>query len=183
VKKLTPLILAVSAIVSLSSAEAQVTYTATAITGSTWQYDYTLTNPLSAPASEFTIFFSVNQFSNLSVVASPASWNSIVAQPDAGLPADGFFDTLSLTAGLSPGASQGGFSVQTMYSGSGSPGSQVFNIIDSLTFGILNFGDTTPSSSGGGGFMAPEIDSSSATSALTLLLGSLLVLRTRRSLR
>jgi hypothetical protein len=183
-KKLLRFVVSGCLIASWAAANAQVTYTATDISGETWQYDYTINNPLLVPASEFTIFFNQNQFSNLSVLASPASWSSIVAQPDPGLPADGFFDTLSLTTGLLPGASQSGFSVQTTYSGTGTPGSQIFNIVDSVTFAILSLGETTSASSGGGGgggLMAPEIDPASAASALTLLMGSLAVLRGYRA--
>jgi hypothetical protein len=140
-----------------------------------------ITNPLSAPASEFTIFFNANQFSNLAVVASPAGWSSIVAQPDLGLPADGFFDTLSLTTGLLPGGSQSGFSVQTKYGGSGDP----------VTFENLNVGNTTPSSSGGGGgggggggaLNAPEIDPASAVTAITFLFGCLVLLQRPKARR
>jgi hypothetical protein len=167
-----------------STANAQVTYTATDVSGTTWQYDYSITNPLAVAIQEFTVFFDVSQFSNLTVQASPNTWNSIVAQPDPGLPADGFFDSLALNNGLAPGATQGGFSVQTTFSGAGKPGSQLFNFVDSITFEILSSGDTTPAShggGGGGGFSAPEIDPSSAVAAVTLLLGGLAVIRGRKS--
>jgi hypothetical protein len=187
-KQLLKVAMASSFVAFLPVANAQVAYTATEIGGSIWQYDYTLSNPLLDPASEFTIFFDLNKYSNLTVRASPGTWSSLVVQPDAGLPADGFFDTLSLNGGLLPGKSQSGFSVQTTYTGQGTPGSQLFNIVDSVTFAILDFGDTTPSnsssgggSSGGGGFVAPEIDPTSTVSALTLLFGGLAVMRGRRS--
>jgi len=168
--------LAFSSLVLLPSANAQVTYTATDISGSTWEYTYTVTNSvLSNNLTEFTTFFSLGQYSNLQVQSSPGNWSPIVAQPDPGLPADGFYDALALDAGLAAGASQGGFSVEFTYNGPGTPGSQLFNFVDSNTFATLASGQTTLA----GSVSAPEIDPSSLVGAITLLLGALVVMHGR----
>ncbi len=165
------------------AANAQVTYTATDISGSTWQYDYTVSNTvLSSNLTEFTTFFTLGQYSNLVTETSPGNWSPIAAQPDPSLPADGFYDALALDTGLAAGGSQGGFAVQFTYLGSGTPGSQLFNFVDSSSFTTLYAGQTTLASggSGSGTTSVPEIDPASLVSAMTLLLGALAVMRGRR---
>jgi len=174
-------------LLALPSANAQVTYTATDISGSTWEYDYTVSNSvLSSSLTEFTTFFTLGQYSNLVTETSPGNWSPIAAQPDPGLPADGFYDVLALDSGLASGGSQSGFSVQFTYLGSGTPGSQLFNFVDSSSFATLFAGQTTLSSGGSGGSgptSVPEIDPSALVSAMTLLLGALAVMRGRRPSR
>ena len=133
-----------------------------------------------------TTFFTLGQYSNLVTETSPGNWSPIAAQPDPGLPADGFYDVLALDSGLASGGSQSGFSVQFTYLGSGTPGSQLFNFVDSSSFATLFAGQTTLSSGGSGGSgptSVPEIDPSALVSAMTLLLGALAVMRGRRPSR
>lgn len=176
-----------SSLLLLPTANAQVSYAATDISGSTWQYTYTVTNNLSSVnLSEFTTFFALGEYSNLTLMSAPGNWSPIVAQPDPGLPADGFYDSVALDSGLTKGSSQGGFSVEFTYNGPGTPGSQVFNFVDSNSFATLGAGQTTLTSAGSGGGTggtvgAPEIDPSSSVAAMTLLLGALAVMRGRRS--
>lgn len=141
--KMLALLTAIAAFVPAAHAST-ITYTATDVGGSTWQYDYSLTNN-SEPSDigEFTTFFTLSQYSNLSVESSPGNWSSIVAQPDPGLPADGFFDGQALDAGLAPGQTQGGFAVRFTWLGQGAPGAQTFNIVDPSTFATLEAGTTT----------------------------------------
>jgi hypothetical protein len=153
-----------------------ISYTATDVSGSTWDYNYTITNNTKSTIDEFTIFATLGQYSNLSVAASPSSFSSIVAQPDPGIPADGYFDAQAISAGLSAGRTLSGFSMQFTYSGSGSPGSQLFNIVDPNTFTTLAAGYTTAA---GAATQAPEIHFGSVASAITLLLASLIVFRSR----
>jgi hypothetical protein len=133
------------AVVATGAEATTITYDVAQISGSTWQYDYSL-NSNSQPAAigEFTVFFALGEYSNLSVEASPGNWSSIVAQPDPNLPADGFFDAQALDTGLPPGSSQNGFSVQFMWLGAGRPGAQPFNVVDPNTFATLETGNTTP---------------------------------------
>ena len=53
------------------------------ISGSQWQYDYTVENTLPDPIQEFTIYFDWDLYENLAVVgAPPANWDPLVIQPD-----------------------------------------------------------------------------------------------------
>jgi hypothetical protein len=154
---------------------------------STWQYNYTITNTTPAGAGlpaidEFTIYYALGTFENMSVVSSPSNWSSLVAQPDPILASDGFFDAEANDAGLAAGATVTSFSVDFTFLGQGTPGSQLFNIVDfndpSTYADPLQVGFTrlaTPVTS------APEIDASSAAGATTLLIGGLLVLFPRRA--
>jgi hypothetical protein len=160
-----------------SVAIAQVSYTATDISGNTWEYTYTVTNGgMATPLGEFTVFFNLGQYTNLMVESSPGNWSSIAAQPDPGLPASGFFDAQALNAGLAPGATLGGFSAEFTYLGQGTPGTQLFNMVNPNTYATLSAGYTTLT---GSMHQAPEVDPATAISALTLLLGGLEVLRGR----
>lgn len=97
--------------------------------GNTWQYDYTLGNETASFIDSFTVFFGLGLYENLAVVSSPGDWDSFVAQPDPGLPDDGFFDTFDLTfMGINPGDTLGGFAVSFDFLGNGTPGSQPFDV-------------------------------------------------------
>ena len=159
----------------------RLSYTATDISGSTWEYNYTITNNLTVNLTEFTTFFTLGQYTNLDVLSAPGNWEggggALAINPDPSLPADGFFDAEASDAGLAPGASQGGFSVEFTYLGTGTPGAQLFNFVDSSSFATLEAGNTTLSSGGSGTVSAPEIDPSSWAVAMTLLLGMLALVR------
>ena len=106
------LVVALSSLVSTSFAAPVISYTASNSSGNNWVYQYTVSNP--APSdliAEFTIWFDQSQYSNLSVISSPATWDSIVIQRDLSIPADGFFDALALGTELGVGATLTGFSV------------------------------------------------------------------------
>ncbi len=121
-----------------------VTYSVLNSSDTTWQYDYTVTNDtLGSALREFTVFFDRTQYANLVVNGSPVDWDSLVAQPDNNLPDDGYFDSLNTATGLAIGASQSGFLVQFDFLGTGSPGSQAFNIVDPDTFDVLDSGSTS----------------------------------------
>lgn len=123
-----------------------INYAATSLGGDVWRYDYVIeNNTLSDPIAEFTVYFPESLYQNLVVVSSPIDWDSIVVQPDPALPADGFFDALSLSSGLMPGALDGVFSVSFTYLGSSIPGIQPFNVYDN-SFNLLDSGFTLPAS-------------------------------------
>lgn len=142
----TPVALALAMLLCTSAVGANaatITYDVTNTSGNTWRYDYTVTNDtLGSDLFEFTVLFDYTLFENLAVDASPADWDSLVAQPDANIPDDGFFDSLNLTTGLPPDATQSGFSVLFDFLGSGSPGAQPFNIVDPDTFETIESGTT-----------------------------------------
>jgi hypothetical protein len=155
---------------------------------STWQYNYSITNTTPGDAAlpaidEFTIYYALGSYSNMSIVSSPSNWSSLVAQPDPILAADGFFDAEANDAGLAAGATNTGFSVDFTFLDQGTPGRQLFNIVDfndpSTFANPLQVGFTRLA---GSAMSAPEIDASSAVGAMTLLMGGLLVLRGRKAL-
>jgi len=121
-----------------------ITYEATHLSGDSWRYDYSLANDsLSAPLDEFTLFFDRDLYANLTDLIGPAGWDGLIAQPDPLLPDDGFIDFLALDGGLAAGDSLGGFSVVFDWLGLDVPGSQPFDILDSLTFTVVDSGLTT----------------------------------------
>jgi len=120
-----------------------VTYDAMNIAGNTWQYTYNVTNDtLGQDIGEFTIFFDVNLYQNLTSAIAPVDWDPLVIQPDPVLPDDGFYDALALVAGLPSGNSLTGFSVVFDFLGAGTPGDQTFSVIDPITFATLDSGFT-----------------------------------------
>lgn len=129
-----------------------ITYEVTNIGGNTWEYSYTVENTGTAGITDiesFSIFFDSSLTENLSVSGSPGDWDSIVLQPDLGLPDDGLFDSLALAFGIGIGESLGGFSAQFDFLGAGTPGDQFFSINDSFSFdpifdGITSIRDVTP---------------------------------------
>jgi hypothetical protein len=132
------------AAITCHSAQATIIeYDVQAVTGETWRYDYYVTNDtLDAPIDEFTIWFDWNLFGEILFPLAPAGWDPIAIQPDTNLPHDGFYDALALGAGILPGATLGGFSVQFTWLGIGTPGSQAFDIVNPVDFSVLDTGMT-----------------------------------------
>lgn len=120
-----------------------ITYNVQNIAGNTWEYIYTVDNDtLSVDIGEFTIFFDVSLYQNLAMAAAPVGWDPIAIQPDSLLSSDGFYDALALGSGIAPGGSLGGFSVRFDFLGTGTPGSQPFEIIDPFSFSLIDSGTT-----------------------------------------
>jgi len=121
-----------------------INYGVNNIAGNTWEYTYAVSNDtLSVAIEEFTIFFDVGLYENLVAPSAPVDWDPLVIQPDPGLPDNGFYDALELTAvGIAPGNSVAGFSVQFDFLGAGTPGDQSFDIVNPITFGVIDSGVT-----------------------------------------
>lgn len=118
--------------------------TPTLIGGIQWKYNYTVTVAMSDPSvDEFSIYFSPALYANLKVAETPTGWDSLVIQPDAGVPADGFLDALALGVGIGTGGAMTGFSVFFDFLGVGTPGDQRFDIVNPNTFAVLSSGFTT----------------------------------------
>ncbi len=122
---------------------ALVEYSATSLGGQSWRYDYQLVNSGPAVAfDEFTVYFDAPGVSNLSVLASPGGWSSLVVQPDPQLPDVGYFDALHL-AGLVPaGGPITGFSVMFTALQGFVPGSQRYELVLSDPFSVVQTGMT-----------------------------------------
>jgi hypothetical protein len=122
---------------------ATIDYQASNLGGNSWEYSYTITNDtLGAALEEFTIFFEVGLYENLAVTASATDWDSLVVQPDGGLPDNGYFDALAQGGGIPVSGSLGGFKVSFDFLGAGTPGAQPFDIVDPDSFVILESGST-----------------------------------------
>jgi hypothetical protein len=125
-----------------------VTHHYAALGGTAWSVAFAVTNDGLQPAfSGFSVYFDPALFANLALADSPSGWDSIVLQPDTGLPAPGLFDTLALDLADLPavGATQGGFRVTFDWLGGGAmePGRLRYTINDE-NFQVLAEGLTVP---------------------------------------
>jgi hypothetical protein len=111
--------------------------------GNRWEYTYAVTNDsMSSDIEEFTIYFNLGSYDNLVVTSPLASWDELVAQPDPALTDDGYYDALTLATGISPAATDSGFSVSFDWLVAGIPGTQFFDVVDPITFDVLDSGST-----------------------------------------
>ncbi|HVP11984.1 MAG TPA: hypothetical protein VMV94_12455 [Phycisphaerae bacterium] len=128
--------------------DVDVAYTLTNLGTNHWQYTYDVTNnALVLTVEEFTIWFDLADFRNLSITTPdpPSSnWDELVTQPDPLLGDDGYYDALALSAPIGVGQSVQGFSVAFEWLGPGIPGQQPFDIVDPVTFQPILSGWTLP---------------------------------------
>lgn len=126
----------------LASADSiNITYAATQLSGSTWEYTYTLSGSLSS-GDLLAIYFPVattSAMTNLS--GSVSGFTTSLLQADSSIPADGEYDIMPNSA-MSSFANT--FNVSFLYSGTGIPGSQSFTLYDS-SFATIMAGRTTTS--------------------------------------
>lgn len=128
---------------SLPAAATIITADLTNTSGNTWQAEYTVENDtLGTAIEEFTIWFDLGKYENISVVSTPADWDPLIIQPDASIPDDGFYDALALSSGISIGDSLGGFTVNFDWLGGSASMSQFFEVIDPFSFTTLDSGQT-----------------------------------------
>lgn len=124
-----------------------ITYDLTSLGGDQWRYDYEVTNDtLAEPLTWFTVFFALGAYDSLGSIGAvaPAGWDAIPIQPDPLLPDDGFLDVTTVGAGIAPGATLGGFSIDFRWLGAGTPGSQPFDFIGLDPGNPLESGQTRP---------------------------------------
>jgi hypothetical protein len=116
-----------------------ITYSVTNIGAGSFQYDYSVQGFSFTANQGFQIFFPYASTDSLVPLSGfSTDWDILVAQPDTGLPADGFYDALALVN--NPSLS-GLFSVTFNKLGSGTPGAQYFEIYDS-NYDVLDSGYT-----------------------------------------
>lgn len=121
-----------------------ITGTLTNLNGNRWEVNYSVTNDtLGGPIEEFTIWFDLGLYDNLSVVSTPPDWDPLVIQPDPFIPDDGFYDALALISGISSSASLDGFTLAFDWLGSAAPTSQFFEVVDPFNFNVLDSGQTS----------------------------------------
>ena len=115
--------------------------------GSQYLAEIAVTNDgVPASVSGFTLYFVETRFTNLTLTASPATWNSLLIPPDLGLPDRGFLDAFVLDPvdALQLGQTQGGFDITFDYIGLALPGAMAFDINDA-NYNVLFSGTTTDS--------------------------------------
>ncbi len=133
----------------LATQAAQATiieYKLTNLGGNSYQYSYNvINNTLGFDIEEFTIYFS-NSATNLAFGNAPLGWDPLVIQQDPGLPDSGFYDAfVDLGQAIAPDTSLDGFTVTFDWNDPQlAPGSQFFEIVDPITFDLLDDGQTVP---------------------------------------
>lgn len=136
---------------TLSSA-ITIDYTLTHLGGSSYQYDYTVTNNGSLggdiPLLLFDIAFDTTLYreSSLAVVSAngiSTNWLEEFLASATGVPT--MYNVLALSGGIPAGAGQAGFAVSFEWlDTAAAPGSQIFEIYDTLTFELIETGTTKP---------------------------------------
>jgi hypothetical protein len=121
-----------------------VTSIFTPLGGARWSVEIGVNNDSSTtPVNQFTVYFSEALFANLQLDAGPPTWDTIVIQPDLGLPASGYVDGLAIDTGdaLMVGKSIGGFRVTFDLLAGGSPLALAYETYD-VAFDLLDSGTT-----------------------------------------
>jgi hypothetical protein len=124
----------------------QIRYQTINLGSNRWQYSYDVYN-LSLPQDieEFTIWFGFDSFDNLSIeTPNPpaADWDEIIWQPEPFLGDDGAYDALADSLSIGIGQNVSGFAVSFDWLGTGTPGSQFYEIIDPVDFHTIDTGYT-----------------------------------------
>src|SRR5436190_18069750 len=137
---------------ALPFAAAETRYTATNLPDITpgedfWRYDYRLIDLSFFADQGFSIGFDPSIFLSLRTPPPPvpAQWDVLLVQPSAAIPSDGLYDALAL---VDNPPVDGLFSVEFVFGGPGSPGSQPYSLnqFDSsgTLLGVFGSGETIP---------------------------------------
>jgi len=123
-------IIFMTAVFPALSGATTITFTASDLTDTTpgkdlWQYSYLVSDHVFAADTGFTIYFDYRFFEDLAAGPIPAGWDLLVAQPNLALPDDGFLDALALST---PASLSDPFLVSFVWSGTGAPASQRFEV-------------------------------------------------------
>ncbi len=140
-------ILAAALLVPMASEASVVHHQYAALGGTNWAADFVVVNDGSPSAfTGFTVYFTPGAFTNLAVASSPAGWDSIVIQPDLGLPAPGFFDTFAINALDAPtvGNEQAGFRVTFNWAGAAPDPGRLRYTLNDANFNVVGEGLTVP---------------------------------------
>jgi hypothetical protein len=126
----------------------QIFFLATDLGSGRWQYTYDVYN-LNLPEGidEFTIWFGVASFANLAIETldpPAANWDEVVWDPEPFLGDDGGYDALAKNLNIAIGQNVSGFAVSFDWLGTGTPGSQFYEIIDPVDFHTIDSGYTIP---------------------------------------
>lgn len=126
----------------------EIRYVANDLGLNRWEYIYTVENiGLTEGIDEFTVWFGIGLYDNLAIetLDPPAgNWDEIVWQPDPFLGDDGGYDAFAKNLNIGLVQSITGFAVSFDWSGTGTPGSQYYEIINPYTFETIDSGWTVP---------------------------------------
>jgi len=132
---------------SMVLAATTITYEAIDLTDTTagedrWQYRYTVSGDPFPQSFGFEVAFDAATVASIaSAPAAPSTdWFVSTTQPMAGVPADGLYSAMALSANASLASP---FEVSFIWSGPGNPGAQSFSILDG-NFGLIETGTTAP---------------------------------------
>lgn len=122
---LLPFVLAFAVLFAAGSAQAApIQYTVTNLGGSTWEYEYFITNALNTQQG-FRVYFDDQDTSNLTLLPPlTPDWDVLLTDPDPALSSDGTYDALALANNP---LFTGPFSVSFLWTGAGTPGSQLYD--------------------------------------------------------
>jgi hypothetical protein len=91
-----------------------------------WRYDYAVSGYAFAQHEGFDIFFAPDRYADLAATSpNPVDWDVIVIQPDLVLPDDGIYSAIANVTNPSLALT---FSVEFVWTGSGMPGTQPFEV-------------------------------------------------------
>lgn len=142
------------------------------IAGPLWTIDFKVTNDGVVPLiGEFTVFLDETLYADLSVVSTPPTWDSIAIQPDLGIPAPGYFDSIVLDSAnaLAVGQFQSAFVVGVKLLSNDLPTALYFEIVDA-NFAVVDSGHTIVT-------VTPAVPEPTIAALLALGLGSIGALR------
>jgi hypothetical protein len=131
----------------IAEPETQIIYETIDLGSNQWEYIYTVENfGLSEGIEEFTVWFDHGLYDNLVVTTpeTPPQWDQIVWQVEPVLGDPGGYDAAATNLYIDIGESLSDFSVSFDWLGTGSPGSQFYEIIDPDTFETIEDGYTVP---------------------------------------
>ena len=126
---------------------AVISYELTELGSGSFQYTYTVENNiLDGPLKLFTVWFDESLYLNLAIT-SPASINSrwdqiILLSSGFGVPLG--YDASALSDGIAKGQMEKGFAVKFDWLGTDLPGSQYYEVFDTVSYDVLEQGYTVP---------------------------------------
>jgi hypothetical protein len=123
-----------------------INFTTTALGSGSFENIYTIENDTLAPIKEFTIWFDAALYSNLQITTKSQladNWDELILSSTGfGIPVG--YDGLATGSGIAISETVSGFSVSYNWIGTGLPGRQSFEIINSITNQTIESGNTVP---------------------------------------